>query len=410
MKIPIIKINQNENIFFIGKIKVRDLANIATNKIRKSYDKRKLKGYFNEIDDKITQEIHQGKIWYLKDLLTDPNIQREQSKKRIKEIAEYLEKENTVFPNSIIINLSSVSPDKESSDVIKVKRNYIEFNESDVVAMVIDGQHRLAGFNYVSNMMKKENLMDSFEVIVTIFIGLEVPQQAELFATINGKQKPVNKSILYDLSELTENEYTELMTTHLIVKWFNVDESSPWFAKIKMLGTGEGNISQSAFIDGLLPLLEDINLRKQSGKPVPIFRSLFLRQEEEEIIAILYNYFKAFKEVFPNAWGDKKYILTKTTGLGAMLKLLPYFYYYLHSSNSEYKKEKYVNLIYKIKGFDFSSKKYTGGGKALQKGLSEVLKKKIFENIDLDHFEKKYREEFAEDTSGFKLKLSRKSR
>lgn len=393
IKIPILKINQNENSYYLGKIKVKDLASIATNKIRRTYDKQKLKGYFIDIDNQITNEIQQGNIWYLKDILSDPNIQREQSKERIYEIAEYLSKENTLFPNSIIINLSSISPNEDINKLIKIDAEFLEFDSSKVVATVIDGQHRLAAFNYISDSQLKKRLMDSFELIITIFVGLEVPQQAELFATINGKQKPVNKSILYDLSELSEEEYTELMTAHLIVKWFNVTENSPWFGMIKMLGAGEGMVSQAAFVDGLLPLFEETTV-KSNSKRIPIFRLLFLKKEEKKIISILYNYFKTIKEFFPNEWNNPEYILTKTTGLGAMLKLIPSIYYYLHSTNSEYNIHDYVSLINKLEGFDFKSIKYSGGGEALQNQLFLDLKKRIFQEIDIEKFERLYREKY----------------
>ena len=403
MKIPIIRINQNENLFFIGKIKVEDLVAIATNKIRKTYDKSKLKGYFDEIDDKITHKINQGNIWYLKDLLNDPNIQREQSKKRVKEIGKYLENSSISFPNSIIINLSSAKTGFLANELVKVQSDYIEFDEKDIVATVIDGQHRLAGFNYINNEEKKKKLLSEFDLIVTMFIDLTVGQQAEMFAIVNGKQKPVNKSILYDLTELSEEEYTELMTGHLITKWFNVNEKSPWYGKIKMLGTGEGRLSQAAFIDAILPLFNEISLNRRKNKPLPVLRPYFLQKKEPFIMKILLYYFRAFRKLFEHEWDNPKYILTKTTGINGILKLFPYIFYELYNQNNLENYDAYVEKVSKLENFNFSSKKYKGGGIGIQNQLYEDMFKVLFMNVNVKELESKYLKYYQSVTIAHKI-------
>lgn len=394
MKIEIIKVKQNNNIFYIGKIKAKDLIRIATTKVRKKLTVKDYENYLSEIDDSIKAKINEGELWYLKDLEESPNIQREQSKKRLKEIGEYIKKLDSIFPNSIIINLVDKENDGyySTANNVKVYDNYIEFNDEKVIASIIDGQHRLGGFKYTSSDNNEINeYLEKYELVVTIMVGVSIPQQAELFATINGKQTPVNKSILYDLTDVSENEYTELVTAHLITKWFNIYEKSPLKGMIKMLGTGVGSISQSALIDSILPLIEDKNIKfdysdYKKNLLIPIFRHEYLEKNNKHIMNNLYNYFKAFKSVFPKEWSSMgegknnvKYILNKTTGIGGILIAYPTIYCYLNNINDySYKIVESLIMILKNNNFQFTSDKYKGGSKQTQKDLAIDILEMIF--------------------------------
>lgn len=110
-------------------------------------------------------------------------IQRELDPERVKNIKKYIATSDASFPNSIILNLASEHIIEEGEDYIVIEKN-------DKVFSIIDGQHRLSGF---------ENNKVFFEVIVTIFIDLDDEKQAVLFKTINSEQKKVNPSFKYDL-------------------------------------------------------------------------------------------------------------------------------------------------------------------------------------------------------------------
>lgn len=320
---------------------------------------------------------------------------------RLKDIGGYISKANSIFPNSIIINLSlrnnDESKNSENEDdlkkYIKVYDDEIDFDEKYVVANIIDGQHRLGGFEYTD----QANL-DKYEMIVTIMIGLEPAQQAELFGTINGKQKSVNKSVLYDLSAMTENEYTVSVTAHLITTWFNISEKSPLYNKIKMLGVGEGTISQAAMIESLVPLMKKKNIKISKeftdNMILPIFLREFNKKNSKKIIKQLYDYFKCFKEIFPEEWeyemknGDKnKYILNKTTGITGILIAYTTIYCYQYY-NSDFSYRNLYSLISKLKekDMDFSSQAYIGGSKQLQKNLAVNIILKIFNKEEIVEF------------------------
>ncbi|MEB9844370.1 hypothetical protein COD82_19170 [Bacillus cereus] len=396
MRLPILEVNQDGNVFYISKIKAKDLINISTTKVRNTYTTNDYKNYLDEVEDRIKKEINEMEIWYLKDTKENTNIQRKRSEERLKEIGDYISKANSIFPNSIIISLNRKNEADELQDVIKITENELEFDESKVIATIIDGQHRLGGFNYTDN---KDYFLENFELVITIMIDLEVALQAELFGTINGKQKPVSKSILYDLSELSENEYTETVTAHLIAKWFNLNKKSPLLNKIKMLGYGEGTISQSAFIDALLPLIQEKNFKSlKSMRVFPIFRNAYVRNDTKFIMQQLFNYFSCFSKLFPIEWdyqmkrGDKvRFILNKTTGISGILFAYPtIFAYCMYHDN--YKKDFICELLEKLKSaeFDFSSDTYSGGSKSTQNKLADDILNVIFDNDEIELYRKYY--------------------
>lgn len=406
MRINVIKVNQNDNIFYVGKMKAKDLIKIATTKVRSAKSLDEYSNYLNEIDESIRERIDEGDVWYLKNLGEDPNIQRRESKKRLTEIGEYITKPDSLFPNSIIVNLTLKDPGEidNISSYIRIYDGYIDFDENNVIASIIDGQHRLGGFKYTSGSEEeKDYYLEKYELIVTIMIGLEIPQQAELFGTINGKQTPVNKSILYDLRGVSEKEYTELVTAHLIIKWFNIHDKSPLRGKIKMLGSGEGTISQSALVDSIMPLIEDKKIKfnelnYKSNLLIPIFRKCYLENDTGYIMKNLYNYFRAFKYVFPEEWNyklnrsdKKKYILNKTTGIGAILIAYPTIYCYLYSEH-DYSYEMLVKLIEKLKnkGLEFTSDKYKGGSKQTQKDLAIDILQTLFFDDEMVNYQKNF--------------------
>ncbi len=53
------------------------------------------------------------------------------------------------------------------------------------------------------------------------------------------------------------------------------------------------------------------------------FRNWFINEEKEAYIArIIWTYFNAIKDKWPEAWGSSDYILTKSTGIIALMRFL----------------------------------------------------------------------------------------
>jgi DGQHR domain-containing protein len=364
INLKLIKVTQNSNEFYIGKIKARDLIRISTIHWRDSGESKENK-YLDEVRSKLNV------------VESENGIQRIIQKKRLKEIADYLASENGLLPNSIIVSLNNKWIENDSEEnfqangfkAVEIDNDILELKITDpdlVDAFIVDGQHRLASFGYSDNL----NVIDNYELVVTIFLDLEIPLQAEIFSIINGKQRPVNKSLLYDLSAFKDDEYNEIKRCHSIVKWLDSHTISPFYNEVKMLGTGFGSISQSAFIDELIRYMKERTTNKH--------RSFLRKKEEKEIIKIILSYFKAAKEVYYNQWDNNEYVLKKTTGFGALMKLMYYIYMLLFVEGREFKINNIKPIFEKINPETFSVKRV---GKVGSQGVQVQLYKEMINTI-----------------------------
>jgi DGQHR domain-containing protein len=265
-------------------------------------------------------------------------IQRVLSDERVKEIRQYLRTADASFPNSIILSLDPArlldGPDqvKVAGQDIGLVRLVVE--QSAESFSVIDGQHRLKGFD--------DETEKDFELIVAIFIGLDEEDKAYLFSTINSKQTKVNKSLVYDLFDVAERRSPQ-RSAHDIAKLLNAEPTSPFYRRIKLLGTNpkfedevlyRANLSQGTFVERLLSLITrdaamDRDVIRRGGEldRMPndsklVFRQMWVEDRDNVILKVLLNYFTAVAETFPKEWNDPTCPLAKTIGFGALISLL----------------------------------------------------------------------------------------
>jgi DGQHR domain-containing protein len=296
VSIHILPVSQPIGDFYVGIIEADDLRAIAF------ADTRRQKG--REI------ELFTG-------------IQRELSEKRRKEINQYIRSFDASFPNSFIIEV-------KSEDVLREKEGVVEIRKHERAARIIDGQHRLAGFD--------ETNSKGFQLIVSLFIDLPLEQQAMLFATINLKQTRVNESLVYDLFEETRMRSPQ-KTAHDVAKSLNRDSESPFFHQIKPLGKRldeyAGRLSQATFVKRFMPHIcdnpdevRDAIRRGDSPKPDDsrnrerVFWRFFCEEQDWAIQKALKNYFSAVADVFPSDWHSQDSPLGRTIGFSALMRLL----------------------------------------------------------------------------------------
>lgn len=265
-------------------------------------------------------------------------IQRVLSEERVKEIRQYLRTADASFPNSIILSLD---PNRllEGPDSLTVGERDIGLvrlvvQQNAEAFSVIDGQHRLKGFD--------DETEKDFELIVAIFIGLDEEDKAYLFSTINSKQTKVNKSLVYDLFDVAERRSPQ-RSAHDIAKLLNSDPNSPFYRRIKLLGTNpkfesevlyRANLSQGTFVERLLSLITrdaaiDRDVIRRGGEldraqndTKLVFRPMWIEDRDNVILKVLFNYFTAVAEEFPTEWRDGTCPLAKTIGFGALMSLL----------------------------------------------------------------------------------------
>lgn len=255
-------------------------------------------------------------------------IQRILNAERVKEIKEYISTWDASFPNSVILAIKKENYYFEG-DAIYIKNDIESCN-------IIDGQHRLAGFD-------DQNGKD-FDIILSLFPELSVEEQAYIFSVINTKMVKIPASLAQDLYALATINTPEKLA-HTIARSFNMTTDNPWYKRIKILGKKEIDdidsvISQSTFTKEIIGLICDrkdsykirhiLHINKNNRKSLKEYYDLkkadryvlwnaFIEGEDKFIYTILRDYFMAVKQTYPQEWDDASKILTKTTGYTALM-------------------------------------------------------------------------------------------
>lgn len=316
-------------------------------------------------------------------------VQRVLDPKREKEIGKYVNFVDATFPNSIIICLSSQDAEyDEGSSTLRIKDEYS-------VASVLDGQHRIAGLKSLKGDSR-------FDCIVTVFIDIELEDQAIIFATINTEQKKINKSLAADLTEFY-NSRSPQRTCHNIARALRANEKSPFYEKISILGSAKKDkgesLTQYQFVKELLKHitsspLEDRDILKRTDfwgnrqkltytdKELKTYclRALFVEDETDVKIAqVVLNYFSAVRKRWPESWNnvENNNILNKTTGFIAFMKLFKDIYTYIDREIPSIEDFYSMFELVPIKDGDFTREDYPSGGSGENK-LYKNIKESIF--------------------------------
>lgn len=373
-KIKYIPVRQKEFLFYNSVISIKDLLDLTEIVERKS-------SHYEEIELDIFDLENSIKV--VNELKLNAGIQRELIPDKLSQIAEYLKKENGIFPNSIIINIS------DKLDLVTFNENEILIPlDPSIIITAIDGQHRLMGFK---KYLEKYGSNEIFEIPITIFYNLELDFQAYIFSIINSKQTKINKSLLYDLLALTKKDVDDFKLCHEIATWLQTNQKSILKGNFKMLGKGDGWLSQAAFIDYLMPLIHSTNRRKVP----PIFQPYVNNKQYFNIAFFINDYFRALTNTYSGEFFSENYIFRTSFTFGLFMKLMPYVFIYSIRENSlEYETTRIENIftIIKQNNIDFSKGGENSGIGSIGKQnqlLNQIVKVIEKGNIDFQvEFEK----------------------
>jgi|SRR2546422_2805556 len=228
----------------------------------------------------------------------DPEeIQRVLSESRAEEIGEYIQAENSLLPNAIVVNLT---PDVKVVPSGEYGKCTLQFPEgTGKYAYVLDGQHRLAGFRYSNGV--------EFDLPVVALHNADSNLRGKVFADINSKQERVTDvhllSLFYQIRELPPEE----SHTMDVVQILATDPDSPLCGKIKMRDDDRGAWLRNAHVKRLIaPHVE-------SG-------GVLHGKTAAQQATILKEYLKGIAKLYPEAWGNnKEFLLTKPFGIETFL-------------------------------------------------------------------------------------------
>ncbi len=300
-----VEVTQPLGTFYVGVLDSRDLAAIS----------------FADVQRIERREVE-----------TFLGIERPLSPDRVREIERYVNTVDATFPTGILLAVSSNDAQYDPETGV------MALTRGPSIAKIIDGQHRIAGLKAFADGV--------FQVNVTLFIDMDIEDQAMVFATINLKQTKVSPSIAYNLYEYATSRSPQ-KTAHDIAKLLNSKPGSPFQDKIKILGTAtpgkeQETLTQAAFVNQLLPLMsadpdadrDQLKRHRSLGRPAEgaarrlVFRNMFIDQQDAEIAKVLWNYFSAVRRRWSRAWdaAERGLILNRTAGFNALMRLLPVMY------------------------------------------------------------------------------------
>lgn len=167
-----------------------------------------------------------------------PAYQRMVDKRRLRGIGEFI-KAGGYFPTNILVNFTDTcvfEPLSKSDNTIDgVKFGHLTLPSKFKSAWIIDGQHRLFGFT---------NLEDAYlerPLFVVAFERMDVAKEADLFITINHKQKSVPKDLLVALQadlQMGSEDPDEALgaLASFLIRKIAADPTSPLFGRLEMPG------------------------------------------------------------------------------------------------------------------------------------------------------------------------------
>lgn len=266
-----------------------------------------------------------------------PAYQRMVDKKRLSSLASFI-KSGGYFPTNVLVNLTSTCVfeplAKGSGGEEEFKFGHLILPNKYKSAWIIDGQHRLFGFSNLSDEFLKQPLF------VVAFEKMDTLKEADLFITINHKQKSVPKSLLVALQadlQMGSGDADEALSAlaSFLIRKISADPSSPLYGRFQIPGVP----ATEAQLLTVPELQKGIKRSQLIGRVVKKVRlpGYFSGATDDQTLdrarRCLNGYFKMLEEAAPDKWslGRTGYILTNP-GIRAHVMLLSEVLRNLHGS------------------------------------------------------------------------------
>ena len=254
--------------------------------------------------------------------------QRAEVRRHVQDIVEYLNQDSIVFPNSIILALTSRVKFKQSRGRANdedglAKAGTLEIplpvNGGEKPAWIVDGQQRMLALS----MCDKPNL----PVPVNAFVADELDLQRDQFLRVNSS-KPLPRGLITELlPEVTTSLPANLSTKKMpsaICDWLNREQTSPFYELIRRASTTKQEKTKTAITDNSVLKMIEESLSQPSGCLFP-YRNIATGETDfEGITSLLVTYWTAVSKVFPDAWGKPpaKSRLMHGAGIRSMGRLM----------------------------------------------------------------------------------------
>lgn len=274
--------------------------------------------------------------------------QRPEVLSHIAEIRNYLESEDPMLPNAVVVAFDSRTKfrplRKNSSEGVGPQHGHLIIpigtdEETQKSGWIVDGQQRAAAI--------RDARIDHFPVFVTGFITDNVAEQREQFILVNST-KPLPKGLIYELLPATEVQ----LATHLqrrrfpayLLERLNYDSRSPLHLAIQtptnpfvdvsarnrrgfQFGQPQnvtatetnGSLDTKQKVQGFIKDNSILRMLENSLHDGALYRCRLQADQEmdtDRMLELLFNFWKAVAQVFERAWRKPPTRSRLTHGVG----------------------------------------------------------------------------------------------
>jgi DGQHR domain-containing protein len=267
-------------------------------------------------------------------------FQRELNKSRAEDIAKYLKDGDGSIPTNVVL-----SSQLESGFAYNRKSKSVSFTREERSFLVLDGQHRLWGYQLCLERFGVEH-----RVPVAIYEGLSRTEEARLFIDINTRQVGVPAALLLDIKQVAQLESQKEGIIRAIFDQLATDVRSPMIGRLSSSKSVTGKISRVTFNRALDPLFDG-----------PLLRDAAAARR----YALVLNYLIALSEEL----GDSDHLLARSAFFEAIFEV---FESVVRQSISQYgdaKPESLRKVVRPLAKYD-----YSGQALATRGTLKQVMK------------------------------------
>lgn len=253
--------------------------------------------------------------------------QRPEVRRHIKDIVDYLDSEDILFPNAIILALSSrvrfvrsrgpqVHDGGVSAGILSIPT---AANNQEKPAWIVDGQQRTLALS--------KSARRGLPVPVSAFVADEVDLQRDQFIRVNN-QHPLPRGLLTELlPEIAAPLPARLAARKIpaaLCEWLSTDSRSPFHGLIRRASMTGLQRRKAVVSDTAVVRMIEESLKSPSGALFPFRNATTEETDFAGISSVLVTYWQAVKETFPEAWGKPpaKSRLMHGAGIRAMGRLM----------------------------------------------------------------------------------------
>jgi DGQHR domain-containing protein len=253
--------------------------------------------------------------------------QRPEVRRHVRQIVEYLDGDEVLFPHAVILALPSTVKFRQSrgpgthDGLAMAGTLEIPLPEEGEPrpGWLVDGQQRALALSRT----KRQDLA----IPVTAFIADDVELQRDQFLRVNNVQ-PLPRGLITELlPEVWTSLSPKLSAKRIpsaLVDLLNRQPASPFYGLIKRASTSAPDRSGAVVTDTILVGAIEESLNSPAGALYP-FRNLSTAETDiDGIYTVLLAYWRGVKTVFPEAWGlpSTRSRLMHGVGLRSMARLM----------------------------------------------------------------------------------------